>query len=808
MFVEGVVHTVAEQGEQLAWLVAALSDSEGQEITYSKPSISKLDTHIWGIWAKSATLASYCTSGISTLKQLGWFAEGIIPVIAQGFPTFRHQSPSSAIILEVSQMVMMYWRPLHLPERGPALELVGQRKASWLWHAPVTSPCRCTGDAWVPGTGSESRHFVDVCRSSVLGDMPGSTPRTAGEPQAQEQDIPGSPSTAAATCFEVPTPSSAETPMDSDMLSVPDSPEAPLRDIPDQLSTVIDAAAARLLHEYRTGAWRRTLLVPGMPESDSTTELCPLDPDDGASGAASVRTRPQSQGEGQQQDAGRVGCHASSSAGNDNPATSSGPSHKRAARDLDGYEDDDDGQGDMPPPKKVARGPCPPAEKPLACPYWKLDPRRYRDCGKKHRFREIKRIKQHLSRSHCMPDINCDRCRAEFPDEQTYEKHRLDHSVVACVFAPLDPDDHRITKSRKTKLEKKAASNRSVYERWYDVWEIIFPGRPQPSSPYLDTGITANLCDFREYARARGRQVLFQELVAAGFQAPSTSLSEETLESYRLETTYRALDSVIGDFLSCQPSGNAVRSSAPSGSGSRSTSEISGQATNVSAFADSGISVRGQPPIPRHGHQDASYPESIMGRLPFQESTTDSDNIGALRVAANRGTTEINPRTQTQAPPRNHHNTTHPAFPPILPRLSIPSRRPACLTALPPLPDPTANPTPAPNGTTLFPTENHLPLQPLPFGITNTSLGVNNPYLANPTTFHINTANDPATALPQPSYGRLLDFDWPEQNIDVVSNWNAWLQDPNMDITIPDFTFPDAPGLDIPPAEPFRDDGI
>ncbi|KAK3896905.1 hypothetical protein C8A05DRAFT_20226, partial [Staphylotrichum tortipilum] len=604
VFVRGVSHTIAEQGQQLAWLVAALCDSEGKGITYSKPSISKRDTDVWEVWAES-TAPTSSTGGISTLKQLGWLGEGIPPVIAQGFPTFRHPSPSSAMSLEVSQMVMIYWRPLHLAERGPALELVSQRKDSMrLWHAPVTSPCRCTGDARMPGTDSEPRHFVAVCRSSVFEDMPGSTtPRTVCEPQAQERDVPGSLSTAMAASSKGSTPSSTKTPMDSDMLSVPDSLEAPLRDIPDQLSAIINTVAARLLYEYRTGTWRRTSLAPGTPDPESNPELCPLDTDNGALGAASVRTRPQSQGGGQQQDAGYVGCHTSSSAGNDNPRTSSGPSRKRAARDLDGYEDDDDRQGDMPPPKKAARGPCPPAEKPLACPYWKLDPRRYRDCGKRGMFREIKHVKQHLYRNHCMPDIYCSRCKVKFPDRAELE-HHSQHAGAACLFKPLDPEDPLITGSQKTKLQKKSPATRSVYDRWYDVWKIVFGSRPPPSSPYLDTGITASFCDFREYARGRGRQILLEALVAAGFQALSTSLSEETRELYTRAAVSRVLEAVIDDFLSAEPAVNPVRSSTPSGRGS--ASKVSERTTNVSGFADSGISVRRQLPVPHHSPQDAS----------------------------------------------------------------------------------------------------------------------------------------------------------------------------------------------------------
>ena len=71
VFVEGVSHSIAEQGEQLAWLVSALQSSENREILYNKPSIVKRDAGIWEIQVDPIPGPVVDTGGLSTLKKLG-----------------------------------------------------------------------------------------------------------------------------------------------------------------------------------------------------------------------------------------------------------------------------------------------------------------------------------------------------------------------------------------------------------------------------------------------------------------------------------------------------------------------------------------------------------------------------------------------------------------------------------------------------------------------------------------------------------------------------------------------------------------
>lgn len=161
---------------------------------------------------------------------------------------------------------------------------------------------------------------------------------------------------------------SPETSLESGMMSIPDSnTDSLVYDIPAQLSPVIDAVACRLIRGFRDRA---------CPQSSSS------DPAAGF-GAVPLNTRPQGEAE---QSHGQAGPRTSSAARKTTLAKISPSGGKRTARDEDGTEDGNDGQGGAPPPKKPCRAPELPANKSLACPFWKLNRVRHHKCLKRESF--------------------------------------------------------------------------------------------------------------------------------------------------------------------------------------------------------------------------------------------------------------------------------------------------------------------------------------------------------------------------------------------------------------------------------------
>ncbi|KAK4034874.1 hypothetical protein C8A01DRAFT_18393 [Parachaetomium inaequale] len=126
------------------------------------------------------------------------------------------------------------------------------------------------------------------------------------------------------------------------------------------------------------------------------------------------------------------------------------------------------------------------------------------------RLNDTSRVKQHLGRKHA-PEFYCERCRAIFPNEETHRRH---HDSQSCT-----PQPHRfagITHQQQRRLSRKSRSSLSEAERWFDIWDIVFPGQPRPASPYVDANLSEDLSRFKEFAHTRGLAMIAAEVRSGG----------------------------------------------------------------------------------------------------------------------------------------------------------------------------------------------------------------------------------------------------------------------------------------------------
>ncbi|KAK3896856.1 hypothetical protein C8A05DRAFT_20263, partial [Staphylotrichum tortipilum] len=278
-------------------------------------------------------------------------------------------------------------------------------------------------------------------------------------------------------------------------MSISDSTEAPVYDIPAELFPVIDAVARRLLEGFRDGAHSQS------PSSETATD----------SGGAPVDTRVNSRPQHETGQSGaQTGPPAPVTTENTPRAQTSQRRNKRAARDEDGDGDEDDGQGSARRPSKRRGGQDLPANKSLACPFWKFSPVTHRECLKREKFLGVNRVKQHLARSHAEDAFFCQRCKAKFEDEDEQERH-LQAADAVCVYKQRDPGDRRITPQQRVALSKKSKPG-TDREQWLAVWRILFPGCQEPQSVYIDADVSEDLRLFREYASRQGPPLLLQKL--------------------------------------------------------------------------------------------------------------------------------------------------------------------------------------------------------------------------------------------------------------------------------------------------------
>lgn len=146
----------------------------------------------------------------------------------------------------------------------------------------------------------------------------------------------------------------------------------------------------------------------------------------------------------------------------------------------------------------------------FACPFWKRDPIRHRNC-----FRGVKRIrdvKQHLRRSHQQP-VFCRRCGMEFGDQEAALGEHLRAAELCEIRYFQDPDG--ITTLHQNALKRYSERGGDKAAQWYVIWDFLFPGGPngkppppRPTSPYVDQDLSEDMSSFREFAHREGWRAL------------------------------------------------------------------------------------------------------------------------------------------------------------------------------------------------------------------------------------------------------------------------------------------------------------
>ena len=251
---------------------------------------------------------------------------------------------------------------------------------------------------------------------------------------------------------------------------------------PDEaLSPFVDAVARRLLDEHRRATAR---------QQAATRVLSP-----GTHGEAPKDTHGSSLrlAHGSDQQRSRSFCKGKG----------------RAAKDQ-GQDSDDEGSRRR-QPKKLRLNDPPPKGKPkqLACHFWKLNPRAHRSCFR-FTLEDTSRVKQHLKRKHT-PEYYCERCWAIFPDHGTHQTH-VKVKVVTCPSRTCNFPE--ITYRQREALRIRSTSN-TEEGRWFDMWDIIFPGSPRPPSPYIESDLSEELCELMEFAPAHGPAIMAAEIQAS-----------------------------------------------------------------------------------------------------------------------------------------------------------------------------------------------------------------------------------------------------------------------------------------------------
>ncbi|KAK6828375.1 hypothetical protein PG987_011716 [Apiospora arundinis] len=215
----------------------------------------------------------------------------------------------------------------------------------------------------------------------------------------------------------------------------------------------------------------------------------------------------------------------------------------------------------------------------LACPFWKSDARRHRECFKL-KLDGISRVKQHISRSH-YHENQCGRCKMVFVEDLALQVHLKQGKC--CWRGPemLEGISHQ----QRNALTKKSKPQHSESEKWFAIWEIIFPGQQCPSSAYMDPTLSEDLSEFRLYAQTHGTRIIMEELNREGLS--NQLQSSEEMQSLLRAALGRGQDLVFDAWLDSRASSSRTPAS---------FTRISSSNNNLSeqSLTDSGVALESQ----------------------------------------------------------------------------------------------------------------------------------------------------------------------------------------------------------------------
>jgi len=168
---------------------------------------------------------------------------------------------------------------------------------------------------------------------------------------------------------------------------------------------------------------------------------------------------------------------------------------------------DDEGDGRSGPKKKPRSNIT--GETIFACPFWKENPTAHRNCLRLQ-LKDVHRIKEHLYRNHY--PTRCFRCQRKFAGEEQLKTHQRSDSE--CEVNPEVHEAGTITTEQRKLLGARPKGKQTAEERWFLVWDIIFPGKRRPQSPYIYPGLSGELQSLREFFSSHGNGIFERQLAS------------------------------------------------------------------------------------------------------------------------------------------------------------------------------------------------------------------------------------------------------------------------------------------------------
>ena len=181
----------------------------------------------------------------------------------------------------------------------------------------------------------------------------------------------------------------------------------------------------------------------------------------------------------------------------------------------------------------------------FACPFWKKDSIGYRSCYSG--YTRINYVKQHLVRKH-LRRSQCARCGDVFSTgSQLCDHHRASDGCQRREFVEVEG----LSQDQRDSLGGYSTRNASPMDKWFAIWDIVFPGCTRPHSPYVDDRLSEDLSSYRQFCDTQGASILMSlaphgsvQLSEIMFQDGFNTIFESWLSQRRLVEVERGLSAV------------------------------------------------------------------------------------------------------------------------------------------------------------------------------------------------------------------------------------------------------------------------
>ncbi|CAI0646031.1 unnamed protein product [Colletotrichum noveboracense] len=179
----------------------------------------------------------------------------------------------------------------------------------------------------------------------------------------------------------------------------------------------------------------------------------------------------------------------------------------------------------------------------LACPFYKSDRGKYQDCLKLQ-LKRIEDVKQHLCRKHMQPPY-CPSCGSEFDNQEQQMKHSR---VQLCQIRDY-PRPDGITHDQKERLSARADRNMELSDQWFAMWDMVFQGKPRPSTAYVEDPMREAITGMKELWGQKGPEIVAETLRSHQRSPASITYDESNMASPNPSIMMDAMNKLLDRFF-------------------------------------------------------------------------------------------------------------------------------------------------------------------------------------------------------------------------------------------------------------------